>query len=525
MSIVFLPVLIAGVGVLQPAFDLATWQALLVEPQLPLALRHTFFSAIGSTLLAVVLALSTVILLYPSHWWQWLVKRLAVLLAFPHLAFAVGFGFLIAPSGFIARMLAPLFSWSSPPSWQLPQDSYALSLMVGLALKESWFLLWVLTSLLQQHSTLRALHVAQSLGYGRLQIWLQVLLPQVLPRLAWPLMAVLAYSVSVVDMALVLAPTTPPPLAVLGWQWFNDLDPKRFALGSAVSVLLLLIILGLSTLGYGLFKLYPLFNRYLSGKRWRSGLLSSSTLQKAIAINVVLIGWLALILLSIWSFANQWFYPSLLPSTWTLKGWWQLEGTLLTNTLVLGLSSSLVAVIVVISWLEAFAKNRVELWYFPLVLPAVPLVVAQYEVVIRLHSESTYLALVWAHLLWVVPYVLLVLASTYQNFDQRLMLTAQALGHSDARILFQVKLPLLWRPISAAFAVGFAVSVAQYLPTVMIGAGQISTLTTEAVVLSTGGNRRTLAVYALGQALLPWLMFLLMMGLTYWQSYKRSGLR
>ena len=84
---------------------------------------------------------------------------------------------------------------------------------------------------------------------------------------------------------------------------------------------------------------------------------------------------------------------------------------------------------------------------------------------------------------------------------------------------------MLWGPISAALAVGFAVSVAQYLPTVMMGAGRVSTLTTEAVALSAGGNRRTLAVYALAQALLPWLVFLLMNSVSHWQARDRMGLR
>jgi putative thiamine transport system permease protein len=42
----------------------------------------------------------------------------------------------------------------------------------------------------------------------------------------------------------------------------------------------------------------------------------------------------------------------------------------------------------------------------------------------------------------------------------------------------------------AALAVGFAVSVAQYLPTLFVGAGRFNTVTTEAVTLASGGQRR-----------------------------------
>lgn len=521
----FLPVLWGLVEVLQPALDATVWQALVQEPQFFQALQYTLVSALGSTLLALLIACSTVMVLYPSRLWQWLTRRLAVLLSFPHAAFAVGFSFLIAPTGFIARLLAPLFEWNSPPQWLTPQDPYALSLTLALALKESWFLLWVLASILQQHSTLTALHLAQSMGYGKVQIWLQVLFPQVLPRLAWSLVAVLAYSVSVVDMAIILAPTTPPPLAVLGWQWLNDIDPKRYAMGSAVSLLLMALIVLASLVGWLFFQILKRLNQNPSGKRWNIPSLPFLPIKSIWAISAVASGWIALLLLMLWSVANQWFFPAFVPSTWTLKGWSQLDWNLLSNTITIGLISSFIGLVLVLLWLEAFPKVANALWYWALLLPAIPLVAAQYGVVVRLQLESTYSALIWSHLLWVIPYILLVLASTYRSFDPRWIVSAQALGYSYGEVWWRIKLPLLWRPISAAWAVGFAVSVAQYLPTLMIGAGRISTMTTEAVALSAGGNRRTLAVYALGQALLPWLMFMLILGLANWQSRNRAGLK
>ena len=66
---------------------------------------------------------------------------------------------------------------------------------------------------------------------------------------------------------------------------------------------------------------------------------------------------------------------------------------------------------------------------------------------------------------------------------------------------------MLLRAILISMAVGFAVSVGQYLPTVLIGAGRLETITTEAVALASGGNRRIIGVYAFMQMLLPALGF------------------
>jgi putative thiamine transport system permease protein len=58
---------------------------------------------------------------------------------------------------------------------------------------------------------------------------------------------------------------------------------------------------------------------------------------------------------------------------------------------------------------------------------------------------------------------------------------------------------MLLRPILFAIAIGFSVSVAQYLPTLFVGAGRFDTLTTEAGSLASGSDRRVVAVFALCQ--------------------------
>jgi len=56
---------------------------------------------------------------------------------------------------------------------------------------------------------------------------------------------------------------------------------------------------------------------------------------------------------------------------------------------------------------------------------------------------------------------------------------------------------------------GILVSIAQYMPTLWLGAGRFPTLTTEAVALSSGGSNGILAAQALWQLLLPLIIFAL----------------
>ena len=64
-------------------------------------------------------------------------------------------------------------------------------------------------------------------------------------------------------------------------------------------------------------------------------------------------------------------------------------------------------------------------------------------------------------------------------------------------------------PSLTAAAVGFAVSVGLYLPTLLDRRRALATLTTEAVALASGGNRRVIGVYAFLQLALPVLGFLI----------------
>jgi putative thiamine transport system permease protein len=131
--------------------------------------------------------------------------------------------------------------------------------------------------------------------------------------------------------------------------------------------------------------------------------------------------------------------------------------------------------------------------------------------------DGSWTAVVWSHLLFVLPYAFLALSDSYRALDPRYARAALCLGASPWRVFWRVKIPLLLRPALFAGAVAFAVSVAQFLPTVFAGAGRFSTLTTEAVSLAGGGDRRVIGVYAFLQAALPLLFFALAIALPAWR--------
>ena len=179
-----------------------------------------------------------------------------------------------------------------------------------------------------------------------------------------------------------------------------------------------------------------------------------------------------------------------------------------------GLASTLFAVLITVACLEREARTgrsggqRALLFlYVPLIVPQVAFLFGLQILLLISGFIATFWGLVFVHLMFVLPYVFLSLSDPWRAWDKRLGYTAQALGASRNRIFWRIRLPMLLRAILVAAAVGFSVSISQYLPTVLIGAGRLPTITTEAVALASGGDRRVIGVYAFLQMLLPFIGF------------------
>ncbi|MFQ5774007.1 MAG: ABC transporter permease [Kiloniellaceae bacterium] len=519
------------------AFGLAPWRALLGHPSLPGAVRLSLTSGLLATALSFALVVGFVAACHGTRMFARLRRLLAPVLGVPHVALAIGFAFLIAPSGWIARLVSPWPSgWSTPPDVAVIQDPYALALTFALVVKEVPYLLLMTLAALDQSQASERLAVARSLGYGPVVGWLKTVLPAVYPQIRLPVYAVLAFSLSVVDMALVLAPLTPPPLAVLVFRWFNDPDLAMRFPAAAGAALQFVLVVGAIGLWHGLERLAARLGRrwVAGGSRGGDGRLARTAAAGAMGL-LYAAATASVAALAAWSLTARWRYPDALPSAWTLDNWARQVGGLqwaATTTLVVGIAAAAVALALVLGCLENETRRGLRtssraLWllYTPLLVPQVGFLFGAEVLAVRLGIDGTWTALVWSHLLFVLPYVFLSLADPYRSLDERYARAALCLGASPGRVFWRVKLPMLLRPVSFALAVGFAVSVAQYLPTVFAGGGRFVTLTTEAVALTAGADRRVVGVYAFLQTVLPLAAFAGALAAPGWAFRHRRTLR
>jgi putative thiamine transport system permease protein len=182
---------------------------------------------------------------------------------------------------------------------------------------------------------------------------------------------------------------------------------------------------------------------------------------------------------------------------------------LIINSGLLAISAASLAVGVVFLWLyhgqDLIQRNRLlqAAIYLPLLVPQISFLFGLQIGLSRAGIDGSWPALIYIHMIFILPYIWLVLAPAFVQMDRRHDHVASSLGLGPFRRFLRIHLPLLAMPIGAALFIGFAVSIALYLPTVFVGGGRIATITVEAVSLAANGSRGPAGVAAMLQLLIP----------------------
>ncbi len=512
------PVVAGMAGALAGAFDGAAWRALLETPGLSHALLLSIWTGTAATSVSLVLAHSA-LAFAGTRSWSGRLRALAVpLLASPHLALGIGLVLLLSPSGLLLRALSPWATgFEQPPDWATVQDPLGLALICGLVIKETPFLILVLSGALAQVHSEQLMLQASALGYGRLKAWFISVAPPLQRQARLGMVAVLIFAITNVEMALPLGPTTPPTLSVLLLGWFTDADLALRAQAFAGAWLLLAATLLCVTGAFG--------TAYLVRWVWhRSATSGERRLEDAFAGRVICgallvilsLGMLAVLALLLRATGGAWRFPNVLPSQFSIDTWQSVApdlGASVEMTVLLGILTALVSVVLVLLAAEALrerplARRRVgALLFIPLMLPQMAFLFGWQIVLVRVRLDGTILAVLWSHAVFALPYAWAVLADSRAALKPGYLISARVLGAGPVRAWLTVIAPLLLRSTLLALALAFSVSVAVYLPTLFAGAGRIATLATEAAASISSGNIRSAAASGAAQAIAPLLVF------------------
>ena len=205
----------------------------------------------------------------------------------------------------------------------------------------------------------------------------------------------------------------------------------------------------------------------------------------------MLVTWLVLPLipLAIWSFARSWFFPDLLPSAWSTRAWdYALSDTSqvmdsLGVTIVISLGATALSVLAGVPAGRALGlysfrgKQLVELMILaPTIVPGIAVVLGIHVIFITLGLTNTVAGVILVHLIPTLPYMVLVMAGIFSNFDPDIEDQARSLGASPLKTFWYITLPAIVPGVIVGALFAFLVSWSQYILTLLIGGGRVVTL-------------------------------------------------
>jgi putative thiamine transport system permease protein len=550
-----LPVVIGLAGAALPAvgylpalggtdISLDPFRRLFAQPGLWTSVALSFSAGLATTAISLVGVVLFVAAFSGTRAFALARHALGPLLAVPHAAAAFGLAFLIAPSGLLFRIAATVTGETQPPDLLIIADPYGLAMMTGLIVKEMPFLLLVVFAALPQTDGARRLQLSRSLGYGRIAGFVLGVWPSAYRQIRLPVLAVAAYASSVVDVAVILGPSMPAPLAVRVVEWASDPDLTVRFLASAGAMLQVGVTLAVIAAWLALERVGHRVCRALAvgGRRFRADTAVRMVAPAGVALAGTAV-FLGLAVLAVWSVAGLWSFPAVVPTSLDVSSWRRaLAGAAgpLATTVIVAAGSALVASVLIVALLEgrrrsaggAARSDRIRLppaiaglLYVPLIVPQVSFVFGLQVLILSAGLSPSLGLLTAVHLVFVAPYVALALADPWFALDPRYERMAASLGRTPFETFLRVRLRMLAGPTLIAIAIGFATSVGLYLPTLLIGAGRLPTITTEAVALASGGNNRTIGAYALLQTAWPFLAFALASLVPAWLARNRRGMR
>lgn len=495
-------------------FSTAYLIQLLDQPALWKSLGLSLLTALIATLLALLLVLYLVSLTNPARLARGLRPWMALLLSTPYLAFVVGWQFVIAPSGIISRLLAQLMGNDLPPAVTTAPDAWFIGYILMLAVKESGFLLLLLLAQLPSLAVDRYYRIGLALGYTTPMIWRKILFPMLYPRLRLGIWVLLVFSATNVEVALFAAPNLPELMSLRIMQWL--VEPELdFQLVAAAGVLLLVLAL------CGLLALWMLIEKLLAGwlrptliNNYRGAREPATSAFAYAKYAMLLLYFLPMGLLLIWSISTAWPFPELMPGSFSARWWMSFNvGTAMLQSLLLAVATSVLALVLALIYVEAIGgrtpAHHLWLCYLPLITPQLALAGGLAIGANFLQLNGSQLAVLSGHLLLVLPYMVFVLAPVWTGYDARYSQVATSLGYGFWHTWWKIKLPLNIRPVLFALALGISISVNLYIPTILLGEGRFTTLITEMVGLGVSYDRRQLGVFSLWLLLLPLLAFAL----------------
>ena len=246
-------------------------------------------------------------------------------------------------------------------------------------------------------------------------------------------------------------------------------------------------------------------------------------LMKAVIATALVCIFLPAVLLLVWSAAERWPWPGLLPESCSLRTVNELLfGSAKLPKLLMSSIALALAVAVISTVIGTLTARATELYSFrgkelvsfvaflPLLIPGTVFAMGLQLTLIRMGLSDTIAGVVIVHTVAALPYCITIMTDVTRAVGKKYEEQAMVLGADPARAFFETSLPQLMPGILTSVSMGFILSYSQYFTTLMVGGGKIRTIALVLVPYIQSGDRALSSVYSVafaGSALLVFFVF------------------
>ena len=216
-----------------------------------------------------------------------------------------------------------------------------------------------------------------------------------------------------------------------------------------------------------------------------------------------------LIMLVILTVSTFWPYPALLPEAVSMEYYasafignrqtWMA----ITTSVLLAFFVTVISLIIAVPTGKSMACYEYRgkgfmkiLVLVPLIVPSIAVITGIHISMIRLGLAGTFLGVALIQTLFAMPYAIRIMTNVFEITGRELEEQATVLGVGALMIFRKITLPRIMPGLLSAGALCFAVSIAQYITTFMIGGGRIITVTILLVPYIQSGEHHVAAVYS-----------------------------
>ena len=523
--IITLPILFGFLGFFLPSFNylptlgkgelsLNYFYISMNIPGIYKSILLSLFTGIVSTALALFFSQFILLYFFKTKFYNYLKIIISPLIALPHITMAIGLIFLLSPSGLFLRSVSPwLTGFDRPPNTYIFPDEYGFLLILGLMLKEIPFLVLVSLSALREFSSTKFFDLGKSFQHSSFSTWFILIFPIIYKKIRLVVFIIIAFSSSVVDMSLLLAPSTPSTLSVRILQIFQSSDMDSFFIASNLSLIQLLIIIFLLIVWIIFEKIVKQQYFYIFFVKITS--LKSEFLKLVVlcfSVFLFLLSFMGIICSILWGFSENWYFPNFFPNDLRVNyflSFYDQNKKLIFISIFIPLTVSLLSISLIIIWVELLEYLKIKKTQFewiiftPLFIPQISFLIGMQSFIILFNNNSFLIPLIFVQLFYVMPYCFIILAPAIREVKSDYIKVASSLGKNRIDRLFNIKIPLVLPSLLNSYAIGVIISFSLYVPVYFIGAGRVTTLTVEALNLALSGSKEDLGIATFFQIFFP----------------------